>query len=181
MSASEFQRQPEPRSTSLTASIVDNFVVLCRLLPYALAGLALRLIMARVFFLSGQPKIAGPVIQVPLPFADGPFPVTLPAEIRQSTFELFAKDYAALPMSPTTAAHLFSYAEFVLPICLVLGFATRISALALFVLTALIQLYVAPEALWTAHIYLFAILLVLMSVGPGAISADALIRALYRK
>jgi putative oxidoreductase len=51
----------------------------------------------------------------------------------------------------------------------------------LLVMTALIQVYVAPEALWSAHIYLFAILMVLMSVGPGAISLDALIRHVYRR
>jgi hypothetical protein len=45
----------------------------------------------------------------------------------------------------------------------------------------LAQVYVVPEALWTAHVYLFAILMVLMSVGPGAISLDALIRTIYRK
>ena len=100
----------------------------------------------------------------------------LPAEIKPSTFELFQTQYAALPMPPTVAAYLFTYAEFVLPICLVLGFATRLSALALLVMTVLIQVYVVPEALWTAHVYLFAILMVLMSVGPGAISLDALIR-----
>ena len=74
------------------------------------------------------------------------------------------------------AAYLFTYAEFVLPICLVLGFATRLSALALLILTVLMQIYVAPQALWTTHVYWIAILMVLMSVGPGAISLDRLIR-----
>ena len=49
------------------------------------------------------------------------------------------------------------------------------------VMTVLVQVYVMPEALWTTHVYLFAILMVLMSVGPGAISLDALIRTVYRK
>ena len=118
---------------------------------------------------------------IPLVFQEGAFSVTLPAEIKEATFELFETQYSALPMSPTVAAYLFSYAEFVLPVCLVLGFATRLSALALLVMTVLIQVYVAPEMLWSAHIYLFAILMVLMSVGPGAISADALIRHVYQK
>ena len=79
-------------------------------------------------------------------------------------------------MPPAVAAYLFSYAEFVLPVCLVLGFATRLSALVLLAMTVLIQIYVVPEAFWTAHVYIFAILMVLMSVGPGAISLDAVIR-----
>ena len=38
-----------------------------------------------------------------------------------------------------------------------------------------------PALWWSAHIYWVAILLVLISVGPGAISVDALIRAIYRR
>ena len=57
-------------------------------------------------------------------------------------------------MPPTVAAYLFSYAEFVLPVCLVLGFATRLSALALLAMTAHdARSTWRPEALWTAHVY----------------------------
>ena len=105
----------------------------------------------------------------------------LPAEIKPETFELFQTQYAALPMPPAVAAYLFSYAEFVLPVCLVLGFATRLSALVLLAMTVLIQIYVVPEALWTAHVYIFAVLMVLMSVGPGAISLDAVIRYVHQR
>lgn len=94
---------------------------------------------------------------------------------------MFATQYASLPLSSTFATYLFTYAEFVLPICLIIGFGTRLSALALLVLTVLMQVYIAPQALWTVHVYLFAILMVLMSVGPGSISVDALIRYIYQK
>jgi len=147
---------------------------------YALVALGLRLIVARVFFIAGQAKILGPTVPIPLVFREGEFSVTLPAEIKQTTFDLFAKDYAALPISPTVAAYLFTYAEFVLPICLVLGFATRLAALALLIMTMLILIYVTQEALWTLQIYLLAILSVLVVVGPGAISIDALLRAVSR-
>ena len=178
---SEFPNRPEARRRPIIAVVVDTLVAILAVVPYALIALGLRFIIARVFFLSGQMKITGPVISVPQVWGDGSFPVILLAEIKPSTFELFAKDYAALPIFPTLAAYLFTYAEFLLPICLVLGFATRLSALALLVMTVLIQLYVAPEALWSAHVYLIAILMVLMSLGPGAISLDALIRYVYRK
>jgi uncharacterized membrane protein YphA (DoxX/SURF4 family) len=46
-------------------------------------------------------------------------------------------------------------------------------------MTVLLQVYVMPGMLWVAHVYWAAILLVLMTVGPGAISLDALIRAVY--
>src|SRR4029079_1730866 len=156
-SISELPRHPD--SQSLTRTMVRGALAFFLQLPYALVAFGLRFLMARVFFLSGQAKIAGPVVQIPLIVTDGQLPVTLPADIRQSTFELFATQYAALPMSPMVAAYLISYAEFVLPICLMLGFATRLSALALLVLMAMIQVYVAPDAPWSAHVYVLAILL----------------------
>jgi putative oxidoreductase len=107
--------------------------------------------------------------------------LTLPAEIKASTFEMFQTQYAALPMPPTVAAHVFAYAWFVLPVCLVLGFATRLGALGLLVLTVLLSVYITPEAFWGSHVYWEAILLVLMTVGPGAVSFDALIRHIYEK
>jgi putative oxidoreductase len=180
-SSSDIPRDPEPRSSSLIATAIDKLVALCGVVPYALVALGLRLIIARVFFLAGQAKIAGPTIPIALFNRDGDFTITLPAEIKPSTFELFQTQYAALPLPPTVAAYLFTYAEFVLPVCLVLGFATRLSALALLVMSVLVQVYVMPGTLWTTHIYVFAILMVLMSVGPGAISLDAVIRTVYRK
>jgi putative oxidoreductase len=107
--------------------------------------------------------------------------VILPAQIKDSTFQMFEAQYANLPISPPVAAIVFTYAEFVLPICLVLGFATRFAALGLLVMTVLLQVYVMPGMLWPAHVYWASILLVLMSVGPGAISIDAAIRWLYRR
>jgi putative oxidoreductase len=138
-------------------------------------------VIARVFFFSGQAKIDGPVIPVHLHIRDLEFSVILPAQIKDSTFQMFEAQYANLPISPPVAAIVFTYAEFVLPICLVLGFATRFAALGLLVMTVLLQVYVMPGMLWPAHVYWASILLVLMSVGPGAISIDAAIRWLYRR
>ena len=177
----DFTPRPPQRSNSIIATIVDKLVLLCAIVPYALVALGLRFVMARVFFLSGQSKIVGPEIPVTLFGRDAEFTIVLPAGIKDSTFQLFETQYAGLPFSPTVAAYVFTYAEFVLPICLVIGFATRLSALALVVMTVLIQVYVAPDGLWTAHVYWIAILAVLMSVGPGAISVDRLIRYVYQK
>ena len=172
---------PRPERRSILATIVDKFTLLCAAIPYALVALGLRFVMARVFFLSGQAKIEGPAIPVGFFGRDAEFTVVLPAAIKSSTFQMFETQYSALPIPPTVAAYVFTYAEFVLPVCLVIGFATRLSALALLIMTVLIQVYVAPGALWTAHVYWIAILLVLMSVGPGAISADRVIRHVYQK
>jgi putative oxidoreductase len=157
-------------------------LVAFRAVPYALVALALRLIMARVFFLSGQAKIEGPrSIPIRPGIGDLEFSVILPAAIKDATFQMFEAQFAGLPVAPVVVAYLFTYAEFVLPICLVLGFGTRLAALALLAMTVLLQVYVMPGMLWSAHIYWAAILLVLMTVGPGAISLDALIRTVYRR
>jgi putative oxidoreductase len=180
-SISDIRPQPASRSNSAIASSVNALVLLCAVVPYALVALVLRFVMARVFFISGQEKIDGPAIPLTLFGADHEFSIVLPAAIKDATFRLFETQYAGLPLPPTVAAYVFSYAEFVLPICLVLGFATRLSALALLVITVLLQVYVTPDALWSVHVYWIAILLVLMSLGPGAISVDRLIRHVYEK
>jgi putative oxidoreductase len=164
----EIPAQPAVRSRSITASIVATLVALCAVIPYALVALGLRFVMARVFFPSGQTKIEE-------------LSIVLPAEIKASTFQLFETDYASLPIPPTMAAYAFTYAEFVLPVCLVVGFASRFAALGLLVMTVLMQIYVTPGLWWTTHIYWVSILMVLMSVGPGAISIDAGIRYLYSR
>jgi putative oxidoreductase len=159
--------------------MVDGFVAACSLLPYALVGLALRLTMARAFFLDGQTRIDGP--HVPLNVQDFSVSVTLPLEVKAATVNAFLTQIPLLPVPPALAAYVLSYAEFVLPICLLIGFATRFSALALLALTVALQLFVMPQALWTTHVYWASILLVLISMGGGQISVDAVIRFIARR
>jgi putative oxidoreductase len=175
------------RSRSIVGALVDSFVSACSFIPYALVGLGLRLIMARVFFLDGQTKIVGQIVPVKIPFGlpinlqGFDFSVILPMQIKADTFTAFLTKYAAIPMPPLFGAYLVSYAEFILPIFLVLGIATRFSALGLLIITAVIQIYVMPEALWTVHIYWAAMLTVLIALGPGQISADHIIRFIARR
>lgn len=170
-----------PASRSIVALIVDKFVAVCAVIPYTLVALGLRVVMARVFFLSGQAGIEGPRIPIRPGIRDLEFSVILPAEIKETTLQLFETQYANLPLPPTVATYLFTYAAFVLPICLMLGFATRFAALGLLAMTMLLQIYVTPTMWWPEHVYWVSILLVLMSVGPGAISVDALIRTIYER
>jgi putative oxidoreductase len=163
--------QPAPRRRSLIAAIVGVLV------PYALVALALRLVMARVFFLAGQDKIDGLVLRIQVDFANiGDVWMTLPQHIKETTLQMFAAKYSALPIPTDVTAYLFTYAEFLLPVCLVVGFATRLSALVLLVMSVLMVMYATPETLWTTQVYWIAILAVLVSVGPGALSIDALLR-----
>ncbi|MBI3705816.1 MAG: DoxX family protein [Rhizobiales bacterium] len=167
------------RSRSIVGLTVDSFVAACSFIPYAVVALALRFIMARLFFLDGQTRIEGP--RVPLNVQDFDFSVVLPLQVKVETFGAFLNQYAAVPVSPVFGAYLLSYAEFILPICLLLGFATRFAALGMLIVTALIQLYVAPDALWSLHVYWAAILLVLLTRGPGPVSVDAIIRYIARR
>ena len=65
-------------------------------------------------------------------------------------------------------------AEHVLPVLLIVGLATRFSALGLLGMTLVIQVFVYPNA-YVLHGTWAAVLLMLIKYGPGAISVDRLI------
>jgi len=118
--------------------------------------LALRVFPAMVFLQSGRTKVEGLFL------------------IKDSTWFLFEHEYA-LPLIPSDiAAMLATVAEHVLPVLLILGIASRISALGLLVMTAVIQIFVYPLA-WITHGLWAAPLLAVMVWGPGAMSLDRLL------
>ncbi|MEA3387929.1 DoxX family protein [Sphingobium sp. CCH11-B1] len=127
------------------------------LLPDALLLLIGRLAIASIFFLSGRTKV------------EGVFTIT------DSTYELFRTEYA-LPLLPSdVAAVMGTAAEHVFPILLVLGLGTRLSAMALLLMTLVIEIFVYPDA-WPTHLSWAAILLPLIARGGGIWSVDALLR-----
>jgi len=75
-----------------------------------------------------------------------------------------------LPL-PDTLAFLVGSAEIVLPILLLAGLATRVSALGLLIMTAVIQL-VFPDGWMNFHLYWAALACAVMALGPGALSID---------
>lgn len=81
---------------------------------------------------------------------------------------------------PGVFAYFDGLAEIVLPVLLVLGFATRFSALALLVMTGVIQL-VVPEGWANFHLPWAALALALMTLGPGKLSLDHLAASLCRR
>ncbi len=95
--------------------------------------------------------------------------------ISDTTYFLFDEEYAGLPLPSDIAAPLATYAEHLFPILLVLGLFTRFSALALLVMTMVIQIFVYPEAWWSVHMIWAALALILIVRGGGAISLDALL------
>lgn len=81
---------------------------------------------------------------------------------------------------PALFAYLNGLAEIVLPALLILGFATRFSALALLVMTGMIQL-VVPEGWANFHLPWAALAVALVALGPGKISLDHLAASLCRR
>jgi putative oxidoreductase len=164
----------------------QNFIaravrIVALMLPYTLVALVLRLVMARAFFVAGQAKVDGPVIPIVIPGLDRPVAsVTLPMSLKDGAYQMFDQ-LAALPLPSWIAAPVVGAIEFIVPICLVLGFGTRFCAIMLLVMTAVIQWVTGGAAFWSLHIYWISILLVLISLGPGRISVDHLMRYLYEK
>jgi putative oxidoreductase len=81
---------------------------------------------------------------------------------------------------PTAFAYLDSIAEIVLPVLLVVGLATRFSALALLVMTGVIQL-VVPEGWANFHLPWAGLALAIIALGPGRLSLDHLLERLPRR
>jgi len=181
------------RSRSIVGMTVDGFIAACSCVPYGLVALALRLVMARIFFLDGQSRVDGPLVSLHLPaqlpvLSNLPFrlpsldfSMVLPLQVKADTVADFITQYPPIPLPPALAAYAVSYAEFVLPICLVLGFATRFASLGLLMVTGLIAVFIVPQAFWGEHVYWASILLVLVSLGGGALSFDNVVRLIARR
>ena len=128
-----------------------------RLLPIDALSVVIRVAIAAVFFLSGRTKVEGLLT------------------VTDSTYYLFAEEYR-VPLIPSDiAAHLATFAEHLFPILIVLGLATRLSALALLGMTIVIEVFVYPLG-WPTHLLWAALLLYLIRFGAGRFSLDALLK-----
>jgi putative oxidoreductase len=92
---------------------------------------------------------------------------------------LFQDEYRLPLLPPEIAAYAAATAEHVFPVLLLLGFATRLSALALLVMTLTIQVFVYPAA-YATHGVWAAVLLYLLARGGGRYSLDALLSSSAR-
>lgn len=98
-------------------------------------------------------------------------------EISDITYFLFENEFTGVPLPASVSVPMATYAEFLFPILLVLGFATRFSALSLMIMTFVIQAFVFPtwDHWWGSAAIWVAMALVLVSRGGGLFSLDALI------
>jgi putative oxidoreductase len=95
--------------------------------------------------------------------------------VTDSAYSLFETEYRLPLVPPDIAAHLAAYAEHLFPLLLVLGLCTRLSAAALLGMTAVIEIFVYPDA-WPTHLGWAGLLLLLVARGGGALSLDRLLR-----
>jgi putative oxidoreductase len=148
------------------AAWVYRAIGLLERIPHSLVALVARFSIAAVFWNSGQTKLEGLVIDI----VGGEFRLGWP-RLSESALALFRDEYKLPLIPPELAAPLAAVAEHVFPLLILLGLATRFSALALLGMTAVIQVFVYPGA-YATHGTWAAVLLYLMVRGPGAMSVD---------
>ena len=148
-------QQMTATSQSGLASVIERLIAAMQAIPYGFVALITRISIAAVFWRSGQTKVEG-------------FHVT------DSAIDLFRTEYKLPLIDPVVGAYLAAFAEHFFPALLVIGLATRFSALALLGMTLVIEIFVYPQA-WPTHGVWAACFLFLMMRGPGPISLDHLI------
>lgn len=120
--------------------------------PYAALALPLRFGVAWIFWSSAQVKLIN----------------------WQRTIDLFAEEYRVPLLAPEVAASMALSIEIAAPALLVLGLFTRPAVVVLLGMTAVIEIFVYPEA-WPTHLQWTAMMLVLLCRGAGTFSLDNLI------
>ncbi|PZR31501.1 DoxX family protein [Caulobacter segnis] len=144
-------------STALRAPITLLARTAEKLLPEDLLLLVARLGVASVFFLSGRTKVDGIL------------------HITDGTYALFESEYHVPLLPPDIAAHAATYSEHLFSILLVLGLFTRVSALAFLGMTAVIEIFVYPDA-WPTHLSWAGLLLPLIARGSGRFGLDRVLK-----
>jgi len=127
----------------------------------SIALLATRIALAGVFWRSYTTKVV-----------DGTW-----LSINETQYFIFENEFSGLPLPTDLAVPMATYAEFLFPILLVIGLASRLSALALMGMALVIQLFVFPtmDHFLGWAITVIALAMMILSRGPGLASIDALI------
>jgi putative oxidoreductase len=125
-----------------------------------LAPIALRLALATPFFLSGLTRWSGWFVLSPAT-----------TYLFEEEFKLHVFGRAIGFPWPDLVAYLVAMLEIGLPTLLVLGMRTRFVALALLIMTGVIEL-VVPEGGTNFHIHWAAEALAIMALGAGPLSID---------
>ncbi len=152
-------------SFATALSIAETFRQGSRLLSVAALAVAqptLRIALALPFLRSGMTRWDGFLNLAP---------TTAFLFEEQFKLHILGGEYA-IPF-PDQVAFLTGCAEIALPVLLLVGFATRLSALGLLAMTGVIQL-VMPDGWQNFHLYWAAMALAIIAVGPGPLALDRL-------
>jgi putative oxidoreductase len=126
----------------------------CEAIPDRFLVLAARLSLAAFFIRAGQTKLDG-------------------FDLSSGAQYLFQEEYK-VPLLPwDVAAWMAIAAEHIFPILLIVGLATRLSALGLLGMALIIQFFVYPGS-WPDHLMWATLLMLIIARGPGAFSLDNL-------
>ena len=146
----------------------------------SIASLVLRLALAFPFFRSGLTRWADPLVLADATKAHYAADYVLrPCEIVPCIKMGLPVETFPLPY-PEILSYAGSFAEIILPAALVIGFATRLSALGLLAMIVVIVL-VNPAGWATEQLPWGAMALALLAYGPGRISFDSAIWRGFRK
>ena len=121
---------------------------------YDVVLLLARVWIAKIFFFSGLTKIND----------------------WEGTLQLFEYEYAVPFLPVALAAYSATIFELVMPVLLVLGLFTRLAAIPLLVMTAVIEFTYGS---YQEHIYWALLLGIFISYGAGKISIDHIVRKKY--
>ena len=116
-------------------------------IPAWLLGLVIRVGVADVFWRSGQTKVSD-------------------WRVTDSTIQLFRDEYKVPLIPPEVAANLAAGQEHLFSFLLIIGLASRLSALGLLAMTAVIEVFIYPQN-WPDHLLWAGSLLYVIARGPG--------------
>jgi len=139
-------------ATSVWRARVTALLALLGRFPLALLQLLFRLSIAGLFWSAGMTKLAS----------------------WQTTVVLFRDEYRLPLLPPELAATLAAAIELSCPVLLALGLAARLATLPMLAMTFVIGVFVYPED-WIEHLGWAAMLLLILTRGPGAFSLDRLV------
>ncbi len=136
-------------------AVLQRAIAVLDAIPQDAIALAARVFPAVIFWQSGQTKLEG-------------------WRISDNAIVLFREEYRLPLLDPVWAAHLAALGEHLFPLLLIFGLASRFAALALLGMTAVIQIFVYPDA-WPTHGVWAVALLLVAARGPGRLSLDHLL------
>lgn len=137
------------RASSLPAKVLLQVRAWLEAVPYSFLAVPLRFGLAWIFWSSAQVKLIN----------------------WERAVQQFADEFRVPLLPPDVAASMTLAIEIACPVLLVIGLLTRLAVIVLLGMTAVIQIFVFPEA-WPTHLQWTAMILVLLCRGAGAFSGD---------